>query len=194
MSWPERFALVSAWTKRQTPEWVKDAYHRRAGLMTQLRFARATVLEPCDWSRTRAFSLAWDEHGFGRINLKGRERLGIVEPRDYQALCDELEGLAQDLVAYDGRRLVQGVARPAFRDLDPRHLMLPDLIVRWNDVAMEGSLRTNDPEIQSREVAIRTGSHSPDGFCVAAGRAADLLDDPIPIAALHRVLVGALND
>src|SRR5256885_8916367 len=40
--------------------------------------ARPTMLPAYDWARTRAFSLPTDQHGWIRINLRGRERAGIV--------------------------------------------------------------------------------------------------------------------
>ncbi|RJP31619.1 MAG: hypothetical protein C4527_07420 [Candidatus Omnitrophota bacterium] len=45
-----------------------------------------------DWSKTKAYAL-----GLGQIyiNLKGREPLGIVDPSEYDALCDEIAGNMQ---------------------------------------------------------------------------------------------------
>ncbi len=43
-----------------------------------------------DWSRTRACVMHAGIYGYLYINLKGRGPLGIVEPRDYEGLRDEL--------------------------------------------------------------------------------------------------------
>ena len=48
-----------------------------------------------DWSRTKAVSLTADVHGYARINLRGREARGIVEPgEEYDRVCTQIaEGL-----------------------------------------------------------------------------------------------------
>lgn len=43
-----------------------------------------------DWSRTKACVMHAGIYGFLYINLKGRGPVGIVEPREYEALRDEL--------------------------------------------------------------------------------------------------------
>src|SRR5258705_5983014 len=51
-------------------------------------FGRGTFWPNVDWSKTRAYALAL---GQIYVNLKGRERLGIVEPgKPYNALREEL--------------------------------------------------------------------------------------------------------
>lgn len=91
-----------------------------------------------DWSTTKAFLLPSDEKGQIRLNLRGREREGIVDPAEAEALMTEIaEGLMtfHDL---DGGRTVTGVDRSA--DLFPgrRRDLLPDLIVRWADSPSTG--------------------------------------------------------
>ena len=43
-----------------------------------------------DWSRTRAFAHPAENQGYIRLNLRGRERDGIVDPADAPALMDEI--------------------------------------------------------------------------------------------------------
>jgi predicted AlkP superfamily phosphohydrolase/phosphomutase len=51
-------------------------------------FGRGTFWPNVDWSRTRAYALAL---GQIYVNLKGRERLGVVEPgKPYDSLREEL--------------------------------------------------------------------------------------------------------
>ncbi len=47
---------------------------------------RRVGLKPIDWTR----SVAYESLGYIRLNLKGRERTGIVNPEDYDRLCDEI--------------------------------------------------------------------------------------------------------
>lgn len=67
------------WIADSLPWWLRD----RLGAHLQA--------SQIDWSRTRAFALPTDLEGCIRINLKGREPEGTVEPgAAYDELCDEL--------------------------------------------------------------------------------------------------------
>src|SRR5262249_22331757 len=74
-----------------------------------LRLAAANM----DWSRTRAFTLPADLEGCIRINLRGREPQGIVEPgSQYEDVCAELVAVLEELVnPATGRRAVREVCR-----------------------------------------------------------------------------------
>jgi hypothetical protein len=87
-----------------------------------------------DWSRTRAFAHPAENQGYVRLNLRGRERDGIVDPVDADALLDEIaDGLAS-FTDLDGRPAVASVERVADHfGRGSRAALLPDLIVRWTD-------------------------------------------------------------
>jgi predicted AlkP superfamily phosphohydrolase/phosphomutase len=87
-----------------------------------------------DWSSTRAFAQPADNQGYIRLNLAGRERDGIVAPRDAEALMDLIaEGLAT-FRDPDGTPSVAAVERVADTFETGAHSdRLPDLIVRWSD-------------------------------------------------------------
>lgn len=91
-------------------------------------------LRGMDWSRTRAFAHPAENQGYVRINLRGRERDGIVDPSDSDALMDEIaDGLAT-FHDPDGRPAVASVERVAERwGSGRRSDLLPDLLVRWVD-------------------------------------------------------------
>ena len=86
-----------------------------------------------DWSRTRAFMLAGDLEGLIQVNLKGRERDGIVEPgAECDALLDEITAGFQTFHDIDtGDPLVLDVHRG--RDIWPEAIQrraMPDLVIR----------------------------------------------------------------
>lgn len=87
-----------------------------------------------DWSRTRAFAHPAENQGYIRLNLRGRERDGIVEPEDAKDLMEEIAAGILTFTDLDGRPAVQSVERVAelFGTGDRAH-QLPDLIVRWTD-------------------------------------------------------------
>jgi predicted AlkP superfamily phosphohydrolase/phosphomutase len=124
-----------------------------------------------DWSSTRAFAPVSDLDGYVRVNLRGRESAGIVEPgAEYEALCRRIgEELATFVDADTGDPVVQAIARPD--DLFAVGRMkryLPDLIVRWSDApaaahraivsARYGSIAWPTP---GRHPQGRSGNHRP---------------------------------
>ncbi len=133
-----------------------------------------------NWRTTRYFPLPLDLNGYLRINLKGRESQGIVEPgEEYEALCREIEEAFLSFRDIEtGEPIVEAVDRvddlvPA--DAPCRHL-LPDLIVRWGRTS---SLETSG--IRSEKYGElrwdpsaplpsgRSGNHLDNGWFVAAG-------------------------
>jgi predicted AlkP superfamily phosphohydrolase/phosphomutase len=86
-----------------------------------------------DWPTTRYFPLPMDEAGYLRINLRGRERDGIVQPgAEYNALCDELAGLMLSLRdGASGLPIADRVVR-AYAEAPPdapAGVLLPDLVI-----------------------------------------------------------------
>jgi predicted AlkP superfamily phosphohydrolase/phosphomutase len=156
--------LVSPQMRRHVanclPWWLRD----RLGAQEQA----ANI----DWSKTRAFTLPTDLEGCIRINLKGREPQGIVEAgREYSDLCDELRARLMELTNPDSG--APAVRRVWFRNETfpgERQEQLPDIIVAWNNEAPFTSLASpRIGRIEGDNADLRPGTHSPDGFLLAAG-------------------------
>jgi predicted AlkP superfamily phosphohydrolase/phosphomutase len=92
-------------------------------------------LRGVDWSRTRAFAHPAENQGYVRLNLRGRERDGIVDPAEADALLDELARGLRSFVDLDGEPAVASVDRVADMEFaaGSRSDLLPDLVVRWTD-------------------------------------------------------------
>ena len=91
-------------------------------------------LRGLDWSRTRAFAHPAENQGYVRLNLRGRERDGIVAPEDADALMDEIADGVRTFTDLDGHPAVESVERVAERfGSGARANLLPDLIVRWTN-------------------------------------------------------------
>ena len=158
----QRRAITSA--KRRIAASLPWAVRDRLGVWLQTR--------AIDWSRTRAFTLPTDLEGCIRINLKGREPRGIVEPgAEYEDLCHDIRARLEELVN-------PVTDRPAVRRVwirnevfpGPRQEELPDVMVTWNAEVPLVSLRSaRVPLIEGVNPDTRTGTHSPFGFLVAAG-------------------------
>jgi predicted AlkP superfamily phosphohydrolase/phosphomutase len=177
-------ALAAA--KRATPEPLKRMYHRRVPRDTRYRVAARTMLPALDWSRTRAFGLPTDQHGWIRVNLKGREAQGAVAPGDYEATCDELREAFLGLRTEDGRTVVDDVIRADPSGSPPE--WLPDLVVHWGYASFDRPVRLRDPAIEVWPIASESsGQHRFGGFCVARGLDREL-GESVEAADLHRLL------
>jgi predicted AlkP superfamily phosphohydrolase/phosphomutase len=78
------------WIARKIAPARNTATEDDGRLDLSLDWMAATSYQPY-WHRMRAFALPGFLNGRIRINLSGRERVGVVSPRDYESVCDELE-------------------------------------------------------------------------------------------------------
>ncbi|MFD0982810.1 alkaline phosphatase family protein [Tropicimonas aquimaris] len=142
------------------------------------RFWRSA--EARDWSQVRAFRLVGsDFEGQIQINLKGRERDGIVEPgAEYEALCDRIaEGLPGFVDADTGAPVIARVLRPAQLWPDAQERQdLPDLLAQWAGRSAVGlrALRSDRygaflNRWQANPPDGRSGHHQPQGWAMARG-------------------------
>jgi predicted AlkP superfamily phosphohydrolase/phosphomutase len=131
-----------------------------------------------DWSRTEAFVAFCDLDGYIRINLRGRERDGIVPVERYRSLCERIaEGLRTFRDVDTGEPLVSeiGFAEQIFAD-GPMRRYLPDIVVRWNPSAAALHRRVVSDSFGSiawptpgRHPLGRSGNHRRRGFLIGAG-------------------------
>lgn len=153
-----------------------------------------------DWTRTRAFAVPGDTHGLVRLNLRGREREGIVDPGEAQALMDEIATGLESFMDPDGAPSVARVERVAEAISGPRAGGLPDLVVRWSerpskDVEFVSSERHG--KVLRRGVGSGwSGNHVEGAWIVlpsAGGRVRELGRPPqvVDIAATACALAGA---
>jgi predicted AlkP superfamily phosphohydrolase/phosphomutase len=121
-----------------------------------------------------------DHAGYIRINLKGREAQGRVEPgADYEALCAELAADFLSLRDLDtGMPIVDQVFKA--KDLgapgSPYFTLLPDLVITWGELSAihcRGLVSETLGEIQvkglGRLSSGRAGNHKERGWFIAAG-------------------------
>jgi predicted AlkP superfamily phosphohydrolase/phosphomutase len=115
---------------------------RARGLVTEAlgpRIAREIMARSSvagvDWSKTRAFAVPSDHHGQIRLNVRGRERDGIVEPEEVDELLDRIStGLLgfRDVGGSESIAAVKRVEEVVGHDT-PQRRLLPDLLVQWAD-------------------------------------------------------------
>ena len=166
--WKERATTAFGTVKQSLPVGLKKLYYKAMPPTVTHQLARPTMLPLYDWSRTRAFALPTDQHGWIRINLSGREARGIVPEEEYQETCDQLEDWLRNLRSDNGEFLVSDVIRTSDDVTSAMHQRLPDLIVHWSDSVFASELRLAgsniEPEFAGRKYV---GQHAPEGFCIA---------------------------
>jgi len=166
----QRAADVFGLAKRVTPRPLKRLYYRLIPGDKAMVMARPNVLPAYDWGKTRAFALPTEQHGWIRINLRGREAEGIVPPEEYEPLCLELEELVRSMTNEAGQPLARNVIRSVARVEDAMRLPTPDLIVNWEDAALFSPLKIRGSSVESRAVGQKfTGQHGLDGFGILRG-------------------------
>jgi len=168
---PRRFDPVKALRDLLPKEFRKNLARK---LPTRLRdkLAQRVDTADIDWSRTRAYCLPTDLEGYIRVNLKGREPQGVVEPgAEYEALLDDLTvALGELRDPQTGGRLVAEVVRTDREFPGARRQYLPDLVVKWEagrpihtaTSARVGTVSGSSPDT-------RPGTHRGPGFLLAAG-------------------------
>jgi predicted AlkP superfamily phosphohydrolase/phosphomutase len=162
------------------------------------------------WPQMKAFALPSFSEGYVRLNVRGRERQGVVDPADYDRVCTEIETLLRQVRdARTGQPMVDAISRPrgGVHARDPK-LPDADLLIRWSaqpaDVVDTPLGRIGPMPFQ------RSGSHVERGFLLgigpgigaasapASGHAIDLaptilalLDAPVPDYMEGKPLLGS---
>ena len=136
-----------------------------------IELACRVELRGYDWRRTRAFAVPSDTTGLIRINMRGREREGILDPGDVDALCAELaEGLASFSLP-SGEPVVRSVEPlPSRYQSGVRFAQLPDLVVQWTSTPTAVEEMVSSPRFGTvRRVGGgtgRSGNHTPDAWAL----------------------------
>jgi predicted AlkP superfamily phosphohydrolase/phosphomutase len=136
-----------------------------------------------DWSQTKVFSLVADLQGYIRINLKGREREGIVREGDeYGQLCIQIrEGLKTFKDADAMESIVESITtKDQLFNKDRGFDDLPDLLVNWKLKPAACYSKVVSADFGELEWPMpglnpdgRSGNHRPQGFLIAKGEGFD---------------------
>lgn len=125
------------------------------------------------WQKARAFAVPnTNSVGAIRINVKGRDRFGCVEPGPpFEALCTEIaEALREVCDVETGRPVLARVTVVREQFDGPNVDSLPDLTAAWDQSFDWTCLRSpRFGELQVEPPEGRSGSHTPLGFVVFNG-------------------------
>jgi len=144
-----------------------------------------------DWTKTRAFTVPGDS-GYIRLNLRGRERDGIVGPEEADSLLDQIASGLRTFCDPDGAPAIKKIEF-ASNSLDCGTLFhrFPDLIVHWSDRLPPHEAGVSSPRFG--EVASsgwgsgRTGEHGEGGWALIVPGASKLKTATKPLHILDIV-------
>jgi predicted AlkP superfamily phosphohydrolase/phosphomutase len=168
---------------RRLRAYVPNEWRSRVKSLLPVRVQdRLTVfwrLGGVDLASSEAFPLVADLQGYIRINVRGREAHGVVEPgAQYDTLCERIvKGLESFVDADTGEPVVAEVIRAdEAYPVGARHQDLPDLIVRWSSSPASRHRSIVSPTYGSIPWPCpgshpdgRTGNHRGEGFLLAKG-------------------------
>ena len=150
-------------------EWlIEEGYMKIRTYPTQL-----TPISKCDidWENTKAWATGYTGQIY--LNVKGREKYGVVDPRDYDVLLDELSEKMLAITDQKGNKLETKVFKRTSIHPGPYSRFGPDLFInfddcRWNISELIGYGRGN---LYSYDTTLGPddGGHGPYGFFTIAG-------------------------
>ena len=153
----------SAWWESRSSPGPGPAYPNNFGSL----FHQPPMWYSPLWREMKCFALPSIAHGYIRVNVRGREREGMVPPSQYNLFCDELSGHLRALRdARSGKPIVKEIVRTRESPLGGNpNLPDADLIVFFEpspvDVVDSPSFGRIGPVPYAR-----TGGHANRGFAI----------------------------
>jgi predicted AlkP superfamily phosphohydrolase/phosphomutase len=168
---PDLLALL----RRAVPKRIRTAASQVLPSALQEKLIANDFANRSDWQRTKAFSIPHLYNSLIRINVRGREPQGIVEPgAEYEAVLDAIEADLKMLVdKKSGKPAVVRVVRTLSAFGCDINNPLPDLFVEWQPLNhfMEEVVHPKVRLVQEKGNYHRPSDHTSTGFLAAAGPA-----------------------
>jgi predicted AlkP superfamily phosphohydrolase/phosphomutase len=142
-----------------------------------------------NWERMRAIAVPGENKGYIRLNLKGRERDGTVDPAEADELMSEI---ARGLLTFsdiDGSPSVVSVERMSDIAGGPSYAPeLPDLVVSWGEAPPAHLARVSSPahgEVIRHGVGSgRSGNHTDDAWMILLPGTSRVRDPGRPVTIM----------
>ena len=138
-----------------------------------------------DWSHTPGLALRADNNGYIRFNIKGREKLGMLEAGS--AALSRYSDLIRDsflsMRTAAGEPLVDEVFRAAERFPGARADRLPDLIVTWKGLEPASYASSSLGAVEAHLDTGRGGNHRAAGFQILLQPGVEQACEGPPLAA-----------
>ncbi len=167
-------AAGAIWRLRAAmPPRARGAVARALPDRAALELTARLELRGVDWSQTKAFAHPADNQGYVRLNLRGRERDGIVDEAEAAELLERIAAGLRTFRDPDGSPSVAAVDRVAEHHPGKRLAQLPDLVVSWSERPATTLGGVTSPAfgdvMRSGAGSGRSGNHTPgDAWTVVA--------------------------
>lgn len=182
------------------PAGARGAIARALPDRVALELTARLELRGIDWAQTAAFCHPADNQGYIRLNMRGRERDGIVDPGEAGALLDTIADGLRTFSDPDGAPAVARTDRVADHHRGARAGQLPDLVVQWSEHPATTLAGVHSPRfgdvLRRGTGSGRSGNHTPgDAWAVVVpgGRAGAVseLDRPPRLADVAATVAAA---
>jgi len=160
--------------RRVAPESWRIALSRHLPREKRERLLADQFRSGTNWRKTTAFAIPASYMSFVRVNLRGREPEGVVEPgAGYKSLLNRIESDLKQLVEPETNEpAVTRIAKTVELFHCEPHDSLPDLFVEWKPGRfMQRVVHSRAELMQQRPEFYRRSDHSSKGFIAAAGPA-----------------------
>jgi predicted AlkP superfamily phosphohydrolase/phosphomutase len=167
-----RIAMARGLVRAVAPRPLRRRIFGRMSWRERDRILEQLWIQSVDWARTRAFAEPDLGSGFIRLNVRGREPEGIVEPGDeYERLIAELQAELLSLThAATGAPAVARVFRREELAPGPNAGKLPDLLVAWTpEVLLDAVHHPSLGTVHERLKDLPTAEHTGDAFLIGTG-------------------------
>jgi predicted AlkP superfamily phosphohydrolase/phosphomutase len=170
---PEKAPNLMSRLRAAIPHRVQFTLAYLLGEHVQDWVVNRSIIGGVDWKRTPAFRLASGGEGYIRLNIKGRERDGCLEPgevADYVAWLKARLSEIKVAAPAAGAPLVREVREVKSVFDGPRADFLPDLVIAY--APAEPATAIESPAIGRLEAHLGTGrggNHAPHAFMIVAG-------------------------
>ena len=208
--------VMEIWHQRRRPLAVETWLRDRLRLPISMRLLRWFGLQPplyhplsttfwnfasTNWSipyrrYMKAFALITASDGCIRLNVRGREKHGLIRADEFAETCDDIENILHELRdPHSGERAVKNVFRIR---TDPfawgKNDHDADLVVTWQPVARAQLVSPHFGNFGPVPFH-RTSAHTPDGFIAVKGpgigRGTLPVGSPLDVAPTILALAGA---
>jgi predicted AlkP superfamily phosphohydrolase/phosphomutase len=167
-----RVELARGLVRAVAPRPLRRQLFGRVSWQERDRMLEALWIESVDWARSRALAEPDIGSGYIRLNVRGREPQGIVEPgAESDRLAAELtHDLLQLTHASSGAPAVDRVIRREELAPGPNSDLLPDLFVAWTrGVLLDAVRHPRLGVVRERTKDLPTSEHTGEAFAIGSG-------------------------
>jgi predicted AlkP superfamily phosphohydrolase/phosphomutase len=173
-SQPKPFHPLSI-ARRVLPQPLREKLSKFVPFDGQQRLLHSYFASATDFSRSRVFTIPSIYQNWIRVNVKGRDPLGMVEARDCARLLDEIEQEMRKIVdPVTGQAAISVALRTSGEDGMPTaSAHLPDMVVHWRSAKhfLERAEHPSGELRQSKPQFYRNSFHRFPGFLIWKGKA-----------------------